>query len=28
LLEAFPGSDILIHQDPEGHEDISDLELS
>jgi ferrous-iron efflux pump FieF len=28
LLEAFPAADILIHQDPEGHEDISELELS
>ncbi len=28
LLAAFPSADILIHQDPEGHEDISDLEMS
>ena len=28
LLKAFPGADILIHQDPEGHEEITDLELT
>jgi hypothetical protein len=28
VVQAFPGAEVLVHQDPEGHEELTDLEQS
>jgi len=28
VMQAFPEAEVLVHQDPEGHEELTELEQS